>query len=353
VVARRPIRILVVDDSAFARLIISRLLDAEPDMEVVGFAGNGVEALPRIHELKPDVITLDVEMPVMDGVETLKRIMAERPTPVVMLSSLTEAGARVTLECLAIGAIDFVTKTTSANPVGGEGGGDLREKIRASAFARVSAGSGLSEAPVRRFTPPRKVQSGRVNKLVVIGSSTGGPKALTHVLPALPLSTDTAYLVVQHMPPGFTGPLAERLDRLSGVHVKEAEDGDVIQAGVALLAPGGWHMEVKRDGTVSLNESPTIHGVRPAVDVTMVSAVSVYGHRVHGVILTGMGSDGLEGCRQIKRSGGHVVAEDERTCVVYGMPKVVVEAGLADRVAQLDDVGGALGEVLDGQARVA
>jgi len=353
VVERRPIRVLVVDDSAFARLIISRLLDAEPDIEVVGFAGNGVEALPRIHELKPDVITLDVEMPVMDGVETLKRIMAERPTPVVMLSSLTAAGAKVTLECLAIGAVDFVTKTTSANPVGGEGGGDLRDKIRASAFARVSAGSAVPDEPTKRYRPARSVQTGRVNKLVVIGSSTGGPKALTRVLPVLPLATDTAYLIVQHMPPGFTGPLAERLDRLSAVHVKEAADGDVIQAGQALLAPGGWHMEVQRDGKVTLNESPTIHGVRPAIDVTMVSAVSAYGHRVHGVILTGMGSDGLEGCRQIKRAGGLVVAEDERTCVVYGMPKTVVEAGLADRVALLDDVGGALGELLNGQAQVA
>jgi two-component system, chemotaxis family, protein-glutamate methylesterase/glutaminase len=353
VVTRRPIRVLVVDDSAFARLIISRLLDAEPDIEVVGFAGNGVEALPRIRELKPDVITLDVEMPLMDGVETLKRIMAECPTPTVMLSSLTAAGAAVTLECLAIGAVDFVTKTTSANPVGGEGGGDLRSKIRASAFAKVTPGSGLSDTPTRRFRPQRDIPSGRINKIVVIGSSTGGPKALTTVVPHLPVATDTAYLMVQHMPPGFTGPLAERLDRLSSVRVKEASDGDSILAGQALLAPGGWHMEVQRDGTVSLNESPPIHGVRPAIDMTMVSAVSTYAHRVHSVILTGMGSDGLEGSRQVKRAGGFVVAENELTCVVYGMPKVVIEAGLADRVALLDDVGSALSELLNGQARVA
>lgn len=352
-VIRRPIRVLVVDDSAFARLIISRLIDAEPDMEVVGFAGNGAEALPRVHELKPDVITLDVEMPVMDGVEALKRIMAERPTPVVMLSSLTGAGAKITLECLAIGAIDFVTKTTSANPVGGEGGGDLREKIRASAYAKVAAGSTLREAPPRRFRPPANATPGRVNKLVVIGSSTGGPKALTYVLPTLPLATDTAYLIVQHMPPGFTGPLAERLDRISAVRVKEAEEGDRIQAGLALLAPGGLHMEVQRDGTVSLNDSPTIHGVRPAIDVTMVSAVGAFAHRAHAVILTGMGRDGLEGCRQVKLAGGVIVAEDEASCVVYGMPKVVIDAGLADRVALVDDVGSALGDVLSQHARVA
>jgi two-component system, chemotaxis family, protein-glutamate methylesterase/glutaminase len=329
------------------------MLDAEPDIEVVGFAGNGAEAVPLVKELKPDVVTLDVEMPVMDGVEALKRIMAECPTPVVMLSSLTEAGAAVTLECLAIGAVDFVTKTTSANPVGGEGGGDLRQKIRASAFARVSAGAGLLETAVRRFRPARSVPTGKLSKLVIIGCSTGGPKALTQVLPDLMLATDTAYLVVQHMPPGFTGPLAERLDKLSAVKVKEAADGDTIKAGQALLAPGGWHMEVERGGTVSLNESPPIHGVRPAIDITMVSAVGASSQAVHGVILTGMGSDGLEGCRQIKRAGGLVVAEDERSCVVYGMPKVVIEAGLADRVAMLGDIGGALDEIFHENKRVA
>ncbi|MDA1256999.1 MAG: chemotaxis response regulator protein-glutamate methylesterase [Chloroflexi bacterium] len=330
-----PVRVLVVDDSAFVRSIITRKINAEPDLEVVGQAKDGLEAVEQVKTLRPDVVTMDVTMPRLDGLGAVKRIMAEQPTPIVMLSALTGPGADVTMQALELGAIDFFLKVSVASPTGSDDGiTQLAKKLRVAAGARVTAG---------RSTPPRSSVSktpvgGDFNTLVVIGSSTGGPKALAQVIPKLPGDLNAAVLIVQHMPPHFTASLSARLDSASELEVAEASDGDRLKRGRVLMAPGGFHMTLQGNGRIVLDTGPEVHGVRPSVDVTMLSAVQTFRGKCHGVILTGMGSDGRDGCGAIKAAGGSVVAEDESTCAVYGMPKSVVDAGYADRVKPIDAV---------------
>jgi two-component system chemotaxis response regulator CheB len=356
-----PIRVLIVDDSAFMRLTLTRVLNEATGLVVVGVARDGQEALELIPRLNPDVITLDVEMPRLDGLSTLRAIMAENPRAVVMLSSLTNEGAHETILALALGAVDFVAKPEAKANIAAIGS-EVVTKIRRAAGARVvswsrsrsissaahlspvfPAGSqGEAEAkcplPKGKTHPPRGLQAH--DKVVVIGASTGGPRALHTVLPMLPAGLPAAVLVVQHMPPGFTRSLAERLDSLSALRVKEAAPGDRLQLGLCLLAPGGFHMQVDRSGQVGLNQNPAIHGVRPAVDVTMTSTAQNFGANGVGVVLTGMGRDGANGAALIHSAGGRVIAEDESTCVVWGMPRSVVEAGAADWVVPLEEVAG-------------
>lgn len=335
------VKVLVVDDSSFARLSITRQLSSQPGISIIGVARDGIEALEKIKGLKPDVITLDVEMPRMGGLETLERIMAEEPTPVVMLSSLTSKGAGITIRALELGAIDFFLKSSRATSTGYFGLTDeLNIKVKLAArvkATRLKVTNRRIEAHHRtERTAARRLRVS--DKVVVIGSSTGGPAALYEIIPNLPASLPASVLVVQHMPPSFTTSLAERLDQLSQMEVREARPGDRLNRGQVLLAPGNYHMIVKRSGTVELNKEALVMGLRPAVDVTMQSVAPVYGPATIGVVLTGMGADGTKGAASIKAAGGKIIVQDAATCVIYGMPRCVVESGNADKITPLPQI---------------
>jgi two-component system, chemotaxis family, protein-glutamate methylesterase/glutaminase len=351
-----PIRVLIVDDSAIVRRVLTDVLRAEPDFEVVGQAINGREALDKLDALAPDIVTLDVEMPEMDGLATLAAIRRRKPRlPVIMLSTLTERGATTTLEALALGASDYAAKPTSAKDVN-EARAELKqsvvEKIRAlcrrplrGATSAPANAAAPKPAPVPRLASTWRPAAPRAIEAVFIGTSTGGPNALATVLARIPAEFPVPILIVQHMPPFFTRVLAERLDGLSGLAVREAREGDVPHAGGAWLAPGGKHMIVGRRGTelcLRLDDGPPVQSCKPAVDVTMRSLVAALGGRSLGVILTGMGCDGLDGSRALRQAGGDVIAQDEATSVVWGMPGAVVDAGLASGVVAIDDVADVL-----------
>ena len=339
-------RVLIVDDSAFARLMISRHISSDPQIEIAGVARDGADALDKIEALKPDVVTLDIEMPKMDGITALEKIMSVFPTPVVMLSNLTAEGAEVTVRALEIGAVDFFLKPQLINPANSQESDDeLISKIKQAAkidVAKVTTrlrriSEDLQRSMNRKKQAPAPRRS-KLNNVVIIGTSTGGPRALYEVVPNIPGDVDAAFLIVQHMPPKFTRSIADRLNELSQLNVKEAEDGDVVANGQALVAPGGFHMVMNLSGQIALNQDKPRCGLRPAVDVTMEAAAKAYGSRCTGVILTGMGCDGTEGAAMIKAGGGFIIAEHESTCVVYGMPRSVAEAGLVDRVVPLNGV---------------
>jgi two-component system chemotaxis response regulator CheB len=325
--------------------VIGEAIASQPDMELVGTAINGLDALLKVEQLQPDVLTLDVEMPEMDGLTALRHLMARYPRPVVMLSSATQAGGVATVRALSIGAVDFVAKPSGAISLDFQRVRDeLLAKLRVAAGARVR-----HVVPAVRPTPPtanhRAARSG-FDRLVVIGASTGGPRALGMLVAGLPDDGRTAYLIVQHMPAGFTKSLANRLNTLSPLSVREAAAGDHLTAGTALVAPGDHHLRVSASGVIELDESQRVHGVRPSVDVTLVSIAPHYGARTTTAILTGMGRDGADGAAAIHHGGGFVLAEDESTCVVWGMPRAVVELGVADRVVPLDGMASAIVEAL-------
>jgi len=343
--AAKKIKVLVVDDSAFARLTISKYLAGDPSIEVVGMARDGLDAIEKVKLLNPDVVTMDVEMPRLDGIGSLERIMESYPRPVIMLSSITSKGAEVTIRALELGAIDFFLKPSLINPTGhDEENNDLLAKIRNASTIDVSklvwrvkkllAGTArpVNARPVkqRAYVKPRKV--------VIIGSSTGGPKALYELIPSIPPNIPATIIVVQHMPPKFTRSLADRLNEISRIPVKEAEAGDKLITGRALLAPGGFHTVISQAGNIELTLDKPVCGLRPAIDITMSSLVKHYGASCLGVVLTGMGSDGTRGCAMIKAAGGSVISEDRSTCVIYGMPRSVEEAGLSDRVIPLGSI---------------
>ena len=331
------IRVLVVDDSAFVRKAVERMLGSVDDIEVVGFAADGEEGLAKARELHPDVVTLDIRMPRLGGLETLERLMAEQPVPVLLMSTLTQEGAEVTLRGLELGAMDFVDKS-SVQPMSMLSLADeLVAKIRALGGARARArpkpargrAAGSAEAPAA--------------ECVVIAASTGGPSALQTVVSGLPAGFPAAVLVVQHIPRGFTKSLAERLDARSAIPVREARDGEVVLPGHILLAPAGIHMKIARGRdavAVVLDEEPRDALHRPSADVLMASAAKAFGPRALGVVLTGMGSDGTEGLRAIRERGGLTLAEAEETCVIFGMPKAAIEAGVVNRVAPLERIAG-------------
>ncbi|MBF8267302.1 MAG: response regulator receiver modulated CheB methylesterase [Dehalococcoidia bacterium] len=331
-------RVLVVDDSAFSRGVLSRKLDGDPEIEVIGLARDGAEALEKTRDLKPDVVTLDMQMPLMDGLTALRHIMADCPTPVVVVSALTSEDAKLTLEALELGAVDFFLKPSPSNPVGTNGGSeDLATKVKQA--SRVSAAQ-LKTMAYRssRSQPGSRERRGRPEvggKVAVIGSSTGGPRALCQLFRDFPDDIPSAMLVVQHMPPGFTRSLADRLDQLSRLEVTEAQPGDVLRQGRVLVAPGGFHMRVDERGRIELTREALVNGVRPAVDVTMESVARLFGADSLGVVLTGIGSDGVRGAASIRAAGGRVLVEDESTCTVFGMPKAVIESGNADVVVPL------------------
>lgn len=339
-------RVLVVDDSALARMVISRRISLDPEIEVVGVAFDGIDALEKVKSLRPDVVTLDVEMPRMDGLTTLSHIMAECPTAVVMLSRLTEEDAEVTIKALETGAVDFFLKPSMLDKGGlSRAIAGLNDKIKMAGRVDMSrvvralrAGMGRSRG-AETLVPPSKGGAPRSQRnVVIIGSSTGGPKALCQVLPGLPRDIPAAILVVQHMPMGFTTSLARRLAVLSQVEVREAAAGDKLKEGRALVAPGNFHMVIGPGDQVTLHQDAARNGVRPSIDVTMESVAANTGYRCIGVVLTGMGSDGRDGSAAIKKSGGSVIVQDEPTSVIYGMPRSVAESGHADKVLPLDQI---------------
>jgi two-component system, chemotaxis family, protein-glutamate methylesterase/glutaminase len=332
------IRVVVIDDSTFVRQALTRML-AAPDIKVVGTAADGYEGIEKVQELRPDVVTLDVKMPRMDGLEALQRIMRECPTPVLLLSSLTREGADITLRGLELGAMDFVDKSSVQGHMNLLSLTDeLRAKVRALAGVPRSRLAALVPPVSTPATMARSLRSGRRAQVVAIGTSTGGPPALQAIIPRLPADLAVAVLVVQHMPVGFTRSLAERLDQRSSLPVREAEDGETVVPGAVLIAPAGRHLKVRKRGgqvKVQLDDEPHSALHRPSVDVLMASVARAYGGQAVGVVLTGMGSDGVEGLRAIRDAGGRTLAESEESCVIYGMPKAAAEAGVVDRVVAL------------------
>jgi two-component system chemotaxis response regulator CheB len=352
VVTGRKIRVLVVDDSAFMRKAIVNMLSSDPAIEVIGTARDGQDGVDQVLEKKPDLVTLDVEMPRMNGLEALRVIMEKWPVPVLMLSSLTEEGAQATLEALDLGAVDFLPKSLdslSINIVKIQR--ELIEKVKAIAGrklvlrSRRDNGSGPHVSAVPTLTAkPHALDALHRVRIVAIGTSTGGPKALQDVLPQLPKDFPVGIVIVQHMPKAFTGPFAARLDTLCQIRVREGQAHDKVEAGTAIIAPGGVHMKISRLGAtgveVVLTDQPADLLHKPSADVMIASVAEAYGGAGLGVILTGMGADGRDGIAALKKAGGKVLAQDEASCVVYGMPRAVVEAGLADKVVPLDHMAG-------------
>jgi two-component system chemotaxis response regulator CheB len=339
-------RVLIVDDSALMRQLLTKIFAHDSSIEVVGTAADPIAAWKKIQELSPDVLTLDVEMPKMDGVTFLTKLMAVRPMPVVMVSSLTARGAETTLRALEAGAVDFVTKP-SIDVTNGTAqiSDDIIIKVRAAAMSRVRRPAARAAAS----GPPLVIESHKglveaTDKLIAIGASTGGTEALARILPTFPADTP-GMLIVQHMPKAFTTAFAKRLDGLSRMRVKEAEDGDRILRGHAFVAPGDYHMEVVRKGAayyVKLHQKPAVNGFRPSVDVMFHSCADQVGPHAVAAILTGMGRDGAAGMLAMRAVGSHTTAQDEDTCVVFGMPKEAIAAGGASRVLPLDRIPGDL-----------
>ncbi len=357
----RKIRVLVVDDSAFMRRALTRMLGSDHTIEVAGEAADGEEGLRKVKKLRPDVVTLDVKMPGMDGLTVLQNIMAECPVPVLMLSSLTSEGGEVTLRALEMGATDFIDKSMAHTALDILGiAGELIAKVKTAAGvdARKMVRRQAARAPQGPETPgaqaPPSPKGGRLDA-IAIGTSTGGPPALQTILAGLPASLSAPVLVVQHMPKGFTASLAGRLDRLSGMSVSEAVDGDRASPGRCLIAPSGLHMTIIRDGgglTVRLSEEPAGFLHRPSVDVLMESVARTAGKKALGVILTGMGADGARGIKALHDAGAATMAQDENSSVVYGMPKAAVEMGGVDISLPLEQIGRAIilktaGEAID------
>jgi two-component system chemotaxis response regulator CheB len=348
----RKVRVLVVDDSAFFRRRIADALSESPEIEVVGFAADGAAAVEEARRLRPDVITMDVQMPVLDGISAVRRIMAQSPTRILMFSALTREGARSTLEAMDAGAVDFLPKITEPDAAGRPKSNErLRQRVLALARRRDDAAAharGVSAEPVpaiaSRAVGELKSQPGRY-RLVAIGASTGGPVAIQTVLSALPAGFPVPILLVVHMPASFTAAYAERLNGLCRVQVKEAQDGDAVQPGLALLAPGGRQMLVESAAgrsVVRVRDSLPDQIYRPSVDVTFGSAARLYSEGVLAVVLTGMGSDGKQGAKLLKAGGSDVWSQDAASCVVYGMPQAVERSGLSDRVLPLEEIGLAL-----------
>ena len=355
------ITVLVVDDSVFMRNFLATSLAKDPEIHVVDTAKDGDDALEKIARLNPDVVTLDVNMPHRGGLSVLEEIMRTAPRPVIMVSSLTTEGAEITLKCLDAGALDFISKQ-----------GGISESVIAELLPRIKAvarkrsllslrhklrdsktppppsaapGYEHTAAGMQHTPPPRPASSGGPRDLVAIGVSTGGPPAVQKVLAGLPQNFPASILIAQHMPAAFTGPFAKRLDSLCAIAVKEAEHGEKIQPGCAYIAPGGRHMLLERRGAISelaISTEPESELYKPSATILMNSVARINPRRTLGVILTGMGSDGCIGIKALKENGGYILAQNEASCVVYGMPKAVVDAGLADQIVDIADMSAAI-----------
>lgn len=340
-----PVRVLVVDDSALMRKLIPQILATDRSIEVVGTAMDGNFGLKKIAELKPQVVTLDLEMPGMGGLDMLKEIMRGHSVPVIVVSSHSVEGASVTLKALSMGAFDFVAKPSDVSARMPEIAHELISKIKAAAQSRgirISPPTTALSRPVEKATPDGKRRPSRV---VAIGVSTGGPQALQYLLPQLPKDFPGTILVVQHMPEGFTEMFSRRLDEICAIKVKEAQSGDLLLAGRALVCPGSRHLKVKRlplGDVVVLSDEPRVNGHRPSVDVLFRSVAEEFGNHSIGVLMTGMGEDGAQGLGQMKAAGAMTIAQNEESCVVYGMPKAAIERGYAVRVVALEALANTL-----------
>jgi len=335
------IKVLVVDDSAYSRQTIKKMLETDPNIEVIGIASDGIDAMAKTLRLRPDLITLDFEMPEMDGFSFLRWLMKERPTPVIMVSSYSDT--KTVFKALELGAVDFIAKPTkraSAELRGIEK--DLLSKVRGIKSLRMDKLSKNLQLLNRGVGITTEIgpDIGDID-IVAIGASTGGPAALQIILTRLPHDFSAAVVISQHMPKGFTGPLAERLDKLSEVRISEAEDGDIIEKGKVLICPGGHHMTLRKKNQrcyVLLREATYDDKYVPSVDIMMTSAAEHYGSKTMGIVLTGMGNDGKKGILEIKSRGGYTIAESEETAVVFGMPAEVINTGAVDRVLPLPEV---------------
>ena len=333
---RQKIKVFIVDDSAIVRKIFSEEISKESDMEVIGTAPDPFVARDKIVHQKPDVMTLDIEMPRMDGLTFLKKLMKHYPLPVLIVSSLTPKGSKMAMEALEYGAVDVLSKPGSSYSVG-DMSAQLKEKIRAAARANLNRVS----APTPRQEPTgtiTKALTETTQKLIAMGASTGGTEALKEVLVRMPQNSP-GMVIVQHMPPLFTTAFAERLNRLCSVEVREAKDGDSVLNGQALIAPGNFHMLMRRSGSryyVNIKDGPMVHHQRPAVDILFNSVAQYAGANAIGVILTGMGADGAQGMLRMKEGGAKTIAQDEASCVVFGMPKEAIRLGAVDRVVPLE-----------------
>lgn len=370
---KTPIGVLIVDDSPFMRMTLQKIMNQDPDIKVLDVARDGREGILKLQALRPQVVTMDVEMPVMDGLQALDEIMRWQPTPVIVLSAVTTEGAKSTLKALDLGAFDVVAK-----PSGGPGADlhalaqDIVAKVKAAAginparLGRKLPSAGLAGVTAASSAPKAGSPAGGTGssigqasrhsaagkslslpkhpiEIVAIGTSTGGPSALQTVLPTLPVNFPVPVLVAQHMPAGFTGPLAQRLNTLCPLHVKEGVHGEELKAGTIYVAPAGKQLQVQRKSSQLIlhigDEAPIATLYHPSVDVMFLSLAKTVGQGTLGVVMTGMGNDGVKGMKELKGLEGFAIAESEETCVVYGMPKSLVEAGLADRVVPLGDIG--------------
>lgn len=341
----RRIRVLVVDDSLFMRAAIAKLLGSDGRFDVVGQAKDGAEAVDKVVEVEPDVVTMDFNMPRLNGAEAVRAIMLRRPTPVLMFSAHTRQGARETFEALSAGAVDFVSKPA------GEVSADL-SAIADELIGKLIGASGSRPqalAPLRQAKPDRPAflttwpPTGP--RILVVAVSTGGPSALQRVIPALPAAIKFSVLIIQHMPANFTATLAERLNGLSAVNVREARDGDRPIAGVVYVAPGDRHLEVTERGFLRLGDGAPVNGCRPSADVTMIGAARAFGARAIGLVMTGMGRDGAAGMAAIKQEGGITLAQDQASSVIFGMPKAAIDAGVVDEVLPLEQIARRLQEI--------
>jgi len=353
---QRKIKVLIVDDSAFMRKAIRQILESDPLIEVIGIARNGEDALEKLRELTPDVVTLDISMPHMDGLTCLRHIMSTHPLPVVMISSLTQEGAQETFRALELGAVDFIPKLSGTISLDiSKQKNEIIAKVKAAAFAKVKKG-----APGRPVLTKPEISFKRLKrkavvsqKAVTIGVSTGGPQTLIKIIPYLPKDLPASLLIVQHMPPNFTRAFAERLNATSDIEIKEAEAGDVVEEGRGYLAPGDYHMTVAKralgkGAIIRLSKEPSNALHRPSVDVTMSSVAELYGENTVGVILTGMGSDGAKAMVEVKRRGGKTIAQDEASSIIFGMPKAAIERGCVDKVVNVSEIAGAIVEAVKG-----
>ena len=349
----RKIKILVVDDSAFMRRVISDIINSDYRFTVIGTAKNGEEGLEKVRELDPDVITLDVDMPEMDGLEMLKILMKENPKPVLLISAYTKEGADTTIRALGLGAADFITKPSNIFKMNEK---EIRDDIIKESYwfqiyqifhliiKSVQANQAKILVQKIKKSKSKNNRLTQILKIVAIGTSTGGPRALQEVLPDLPQSLPATYVIVQHMPSGFTKSLAERLNNICQIRVKEAEDKDVLHPGVAYIAPGNYHILIEKmpysnDLWIRLSSSPSVSGHRPSVNVMLNSLSEINSNDIIGVIMTGMGNDGCEGMKKLKsNNNAYVIAQDEKTSVIYGMPKAVIDEGIADAIVPINKI---------------
>ncbi|MBQ9595564.1 MAG: chemotaxis response regulator protein-glutamate methylesterase [Synergistaceae bacterium] len=350
----KKIRVLVVDDSALMRQFISDILNSDPRIEVAGTARDGKDALKQIQLVRPDIVTMDVEMPNMSGLQALEEIMRTNPLPVIMVSSVTQEGADTTMKALALGCVDFIGKPSGSISLNiRDIGQELIDKVIAASTARLRTRSGFFGGAskvqdfglgsgFRKMMPP--VSTGR-RDIVAIASSTGGPMALSDLIPRLPKKFPVPIVITQHMPKEFTSSFARRLNESSEVEVVEGFDGLTLKPGRVVIAPGGSHLVVKRRAGVAvcgLSDAPPVLSVKPAANIMFLSVADEYGGNVLCVILTGMGRDGTDGAVALKRKGAYVIAESQKTCVVYGMPKAAVDAGIVDEVLPLNEIADAM-----------